>query len=169
MTVTLRCLAAAASLTLAACQSGGPGGLAGGTPAGVPIAVESIEGAPPAVQTALSGELQSAAASRRVDLVGAQAQARYRVKGYLSAQATDDGGTALAVVWDVFDEGRRRAKRVTGTLPVRAASTDPWDGLDKEALRRLAAQSMDDFASFIVASNAAQPAGEAGALGYTAP
>ena len=143
---------------LAGCQSrGGGDGLfaASGSPAGKPIAVESIEGVPATVRTALSDELASAATSRRVELVGSSAQARYRVRGYLSTETTADGASQLAFVWDVFDAQQRRAQRVTGSSPIKAASKkNPWDGLDKEALARLAAKSMDEIATFLAAGPA---------------
>ena len=85
--------------------------------------------------------------------------ARYRVRGYLTAEPTADGGTALAFVWDVFDADQRRARRVTGSAPIKAASRkNPWDGLDKEALARLAARSMDEIATFLAAGPTAEPA-----------
>jgi hypothetical protein len=151
--------AGALAAGLAACQSGGGGGgmfAASGSPAGKPIAVESIEGLPPAVKTALTDELASAATSRRVELVGT-GDARYRVRGYLSAEPSESGGTQLAFVWDVFDAQKRRTKRVTGTSPIRSASLD---GLDKETLRKLAADSMDELATFLSAS-ATAPAADA--------
>jgi hypothetical protein len=145
----------AVACALASCQSGGGFGLSQGSPAGKPIAFESIEGPPPAVQTALAGELASAASARQVELVGKDSAARYRVRGYLTAQPTADGGTALAFVWDVFDAQARRAQRVTGSSPIKTASKkNPWDGLDKEALARLAARSMDEIASFLAAGAA---------------
>jgi hypothetical protein len=138
-------LACALASGLASCQTAG-------SPAGKPIAFESIEGAPAAVQTALAGELASAATARQVELVGMSNPARYRIRGYLKAEPTADGGTALAFVWDVFDAQQRRAQRVTGSSPIKAASKkNPWDGLDKEALARLAARSMDEIATFLAA------------------
>src|SRR5215203_3155086 len=130
-------LAAVAACGLAACQT------AGGSPAGKPIAFESIEGAPAAVRTALAGELASAAFARQVEIVGNGNPARYRVRGYLTAEPTADGGTALAA-------------------PIKAASRkNPWDGLDKEALARLAARSMDEIATFLAAGPAAAEPAEA--------
>jgi hypothetical protein len=140
----------AALVLLSACQSGGSV-LAGRSPAGLRIAVDSIEGPPAEIRTALADELASAASARRVELIGDGARARYHLKGYLSTETTADGGTALAFVWDVFDAEKRRAQRVAGSSPVRAGA-NPWDGLDKEALARLAAKSMDQIATFLVAS-----------------
>ena len=129
---------------LAACQS-----VSDGSPAGVPIAVEIIDGPPAPVRTALAGELATAASARQVEIVGSGAPARYRVRGYLSTETSADGKTTLAFVWDVFDGDKHRAKRLTGSSPIEAASRDPWKGLDKEALARLAAQSMDEIAGFL--------------------
>ena len=157
---TCAAAAGAFALLLAGCQSGGVSGLfaGGGSPAGKPISVESIEGVPADVKTALSDELVFAAASRRVELVGANGEARYRIRGYLSTEQTADGQTQLAFVWDVFDAQKRRAKRVAGASPMRGVA---GDGLDKEALRRLAAESMDGLASFLSANVAPPEPGEA--------
>ncbi len=159
-------LALGAVLALAGCQTAGQAVVSA---PGVPVAVESIEGAPQGVSSALQGELASAAEQRRMTLVGAGSDARYRVRGYLSAEPTADGGTEVAFVWDVFDAEKRRAKRVTGAKPIRTAGATPWDGLDRDALRRLAEESLNEIAGFLVADAgpAAGPA-PATALSYAA-
>jgi hypothetical protein len=173
----LRLAAPLVLLALGACQSGNGGGGAfaslRGSPAGVPIALEVMDGPPAPVRTALTDELVSAASSRRVDLASADAPARYRVRGYLSTETTAEGGQALAYVWDVFDAEKRRAKRLTGSSPIRSASPDPWSGLDKETLAKLAAQSMDEIAVFLSEAKNAGPTVTAEArtgaeLGYAA-
>src|SRR3712207_1191704 len=129
-------LASALTLALGACQNS-----LSGSPEGVPVALESIDGAPAPVRTALAGELASAASERRVELVGSSAEARYRVRGYLSTE-TADGETKVAYVWDVFDAQNRRAKRLAGSSPVGIPSGSISD-LDRETLARLAQASMD--------------------------
>lgn len=148
-----RCLVAfALTAGLAACQGAG---LAGGSPAGKPVALDSIEGAPPAVQNALNSELAEAATSRKVELVGVGQDARYRVKGYLTAARSPGGEAQLAYVWDVFDaKTNRHSRRVAGSSQLPAKGRNPWDGLDKEALRRLAARSMEEIAAFLAAPDA---------------
>ena len=128
---------------LAACQ-----GPLGGSPEGVPVALESIDGAPAPIRTALVDELASAATDRKVDLVGASAQARYRVRGYLST-SIEDGETKVAYVWDVFDSQKRRAKRLAGSSPAPASSIS---ALDKATLAKLAQASMDEIAEFLTES-----------------
>jgi hypothetical protein len=176
--VTLLAALMTVSAALGGCQSSS-GGLASalsGSASGMPIAVESIEGAPDGVQTALAGELAQAAAARKVDMVSAGQTARFRIRGYLSTERAADGTTALAFVWDVFDASNKRARRVTGSKPMPAATaTDPWHQFDREALRKLAVESMDGIAGFLVASaqapdvQADDDAGDAqAALGFTA-
>jgi hypothetical protein len=158
----IRGLALAATAGLAGCQTLG-------TPVvsapGVPIAVESIEGAPVGVQNALQGELASAAEERRMTLVGAGGEARYRVRGYLSTEPAEGGGTAVAFVWDVFDAEKRRAQRVAGAKPIRSGD---WEGLDREALRRLAQESLNEIAGFVVADAGAAARGPEAAPPATA-
>lgn len=140
-----RLAAAAMMISFGACQ-----GTVSGSPEGVPVALESIDGAPAKVQTALIDEMATAATDRKVELVGSSAQARYRVRGYLSAETTE-GETTVAYVWDVFDAQKRRAKRLSGSSPVRISSAS-ISSIDKETLAKLAAASMDEIAGFLAAS-----------------
>lgn len=138
------------TIALGACQ-----GSFSGSPEGVPVALESIDGAPAPVQTAFMSELSTAASDRKVELVGSSAEARYRVRGYLST-ATEDGTTKVAYVWDVFDSQKRRAQRLTGTSPVNVPSGS-ISALDKEILSKLAQSSMDEIAEFLSKSKAESP------------
>ncbi len=135
---------AALTLALGACQT------SLGSPEGVPVALESIDGAPAPVRMALADELAAAASERRVELVGSSAEARYRVRGYLSTE-TEGGQTKVAYVWDVFDAQNRRAKRLAGSSPAGIASGS-ISAADREALARLAQASMDEIAGFLSAS-----------------
>ncbi|WP_150117468.1 hypothetical protein [Microvirga vignae] len=142
----------AITMALGACQ----GSLMGGSPEGVPVALESIDGAPAPIQTALLDELATAASDRKVELVGSSAEARYRVRGYLST-ATEDGETKVSYVWDVFDSQKRRAKRLEGSRPVTLASGS-ISAIDKETLAKLAQSSMDEIAEFLSNSKSIQTA-----------
>lgn len=154
-------LALLAGLGLVGCQEvGGPQPQwAHLSPAGQSIAFDSIEGPPSDLRTELAGELAAAAAERRVDVAAEARTARYRIKGYLTTETNEDGATSLAFVWDLFDADRRRAKRVAGSSPIRAAAAEPWQGLDREALRKLAQRSMDEIAVFLASRNDPAPPG----------
>lgn len=122
---------------------------------GVPIAVESISGAPGAVASNFNAAFVDAASARQIELVGGKTGARYRIKGYLSAEPTENGRTELSFVWDVFDSAKQRAQRLTGaTLAKSAAGSDPWSGVDQGVAARAASDSMDVIAGFLRDSGA---------------
>ncbi len=165
---------------LAACQETG-GGLAAGAPAsarieapGVPIAIESIEGAPEGVKGKLASALAGEAAVRRIALT-TSGEARYRVRGYVATYRGDGGGTVLAYVWDVFDASDKRARRIEGTSLARAdAKGDPWASIDADALQQAASTGMNEIAAFLVTLDAAPVSNVTAAnggrpLGFTRP
>jgi hypothetical protein len=149
MTLVRRLAAIGLVTALGACQNS-----FSASPEGIPVALESIDGAPAPIRTALADELATAATNRKVDLVGASAEARYRVRGYLST-SMEDGETKVAYVWDVFDSQKRRARRLEGSSPAPASS---MSNLDKAALAKLAQASMDEIAEFLSAAKSETPA-----------
>lgn len=125
---------------------------------GVPVSVQSISGAPDSVTTRFAGLLGEAAAERKMEIVAGDKPARFRVRGYLTAQPTADGQTALAFVWDVYDESKKRAQRVQGeSLGRRASGGDPWAGIDQTIVAQAASDSMDAIAGFLVTTPAQEP------------
>jgi hypothetical protein len=120
---------------------------------GVPVSVQSISGAPEDVTTSFAGLLGEAAAERRMEIVSGDKPARFRVRGYLTAQPTDDGQTALAFVWDVYDSTKQRAQRVQGeSIGRRSGGSDPWAGIDRTVVAKAASDSMDAIAGFLVSA-----------------
>jgi hypothetical protein len=120
---------------------------------GVPIAVESITGAPEEVQGQFSNALVAEATARQVELVGSDKKVRFRIRGYLDAHGTADGKTALAFVWDVFDTQKRRAQRLQGeALKAGASGANAWAQVDQATVNRAAADSMNAIAGFLAAA-----------------
>ncbi len=119
---------------------------------GVPISVESIGGAPAGVSGQFATQLSQEAQARQMQIVAGTTPARFRVRGYLTAEPTEDGKTALAFVWDVFDTSKNRAQRVQGaTVTSARAGSDPWASVDGAAVSRAASDSMDAIATFLAA------------------
>lgn len=148
-------LGAAAALALAGCQETTTAARPRVDAPGVAVSVQSISGAPDSVTTRFAGLLGEAAAERRMEIVPGDKPARFRVRGYLTAQPTEDGQTALAFVWDVYDESKKRAQRVQGeSLGRRGGGSDPWSGIDQTVVAKAAAESMDAIASFLVTTPA---------------
>lgn len=163
-------LPALAALALAACNETTTASRTPTMAPGVPIAVESISGAPDTVRQPFTAALGNEAASRRVEIVDPATNPRYRVRGYLAAEPTSDGQTALSFVWDVFDSQKRRAQRVQGATVARSARGD-WSGVDQSTVNKAASDSMDQIAQFLAARDvtpAGQPASAATAASPTA-
>ncbi|HEV7335182.1 MAG TPA: hypothetical protein VGO06_04365 [Bosea sp. (in: a-proteobacteria)] len=124
---------------------------------GVPVSVQSISGAPDQVTAAFAGLLGEAAAERKMEIVPGDKPARFRVRGYLTAQPTEDGQTSLAFVWDVYDETKKRAQRVQGeSLGRRSSGGDPWAGIDQTIVAKAASDSMDAIAGFLTTAPQAE-------------
>lgn len=150
-------LGPALALALAGCQETTTAARPRVDAPGVPVSVQSISGAPDAVTTRFAGLLGEAAAERRMEIVPGDQPARFRVRGYLTAQPTEDGQTSLAFVWDVYDETKKRAQRVQGeSLGRRGGTSDPWSGVDQTIVAKAAAESMDAIASFLVTTPAVE-------------
>src|SRR5262245_8742221 len=144
------------ALLLAGCQSAGDNSLSlSGLGAarvdapGASIAFESIEGAPDALKGEFTSALVSEASARRVEVVPSEGPARYRLRGYLTTYQSDDGRTMLAYVWDLFDAGKRRARRLEGAMPAGRAGPDPWSTIGTAQLQQAASQSMNEIAGFL--------------------
>ncbi len=149
-------MAAALAAGLSACNDSTTASRAPTLAPGVPIAVDSISGAPDAVRGSFSSAMSSEANMRRVDIVDPATNPRYRVRGYLAAQPTEDGQTALAFVWDVFDAQKKRAQRMEGATVARS-STGDWSGVDQTTVTKAASESMDQIAQFLVGQDQVKP------------
>ncbi|GGH28671.1 hypothetical protein GCM10007036_38030 [Alsobacter metallidurans] len=140
--------AAALACSLAGCQAT-DGPTARYEAPGVPVALDTLEGAPEAVKTRVSAEISTQATARRIELVDSQAQPRYRLKGYLTAYPTETGDTTLAVVWDVFDAANKRQQRVTTTTVAKGQGDDPWSRIGETQIAKATSQSMNQVAAFL--------------------
>jgi hypothetical protein len=124
----------------------------GVSPRGASLAVASLSGVPQLV----SGRFETAldAAAKRQDITVADGRnANYLVRGYLNAYATENG-TAVAIVWDIFDAKKHRAQRIDDSIVVKGRAgdrpaTDPWALVDDTVLTMVAARSADDLAAFL--------------------
>lgn len=149
--------AAMVAVVLAGCQQGLTEGRTVSA-AGVPVAVETIEGAPAALQDKVTAEVAMQASARRIEIVSNEQQPRYRLKGYLTAYSTGEGETALAIVWDVFDASKKRAQRVSTTTIARGQAEDPWSRIGETQISKATAQSMNEVAAFLSGAGTGSPA-----------
>jgi hypothetical protein len=160
--------AAAAVVLMAACGLGGCAGgaannsfaMASNTTGGPTIAFESIDGPPPQVFDRMVSMLDSESKLRSLSIVSREGAAAYRVRGYLAAQI-NHGRTAIAWVWDVYDQNQQRALRLSGEEPAGKAGRDAWGAADDLVLRKIAQAGLSGLAGMIngtSAPDAPQPA-----------
>jgi|GEM_PF-979204 len=125
----------------------------GVSPSGASLAVVSLSGLPQSLSAPFETAFASAMKDQDMTMADSK-RANYLVRGYLSA-APVQKGTAIAVVWDVFDAKKRRTQRLDDTVMIAAKSApqptdgDPWALVGQAALERIATQSADDLAAFL--------------------
>ena len=119
------------------------------------VALVSVEGAPPAVAESFSGALADAVKAREIAIVDAKA-ARYLVRGYLSATATEDGAE-VEYVWDVYRPDKQREFRLNDVIEVKGTGDSAWAIVTPAALTSVAGKSADDLAAFLSNSPEAKP------------
>lgn len=133
-------------------------------PRGATVAFESIDGPPPEQFHALVQSLNEEAQSRRLAVISRENPSAYRVRGYLAAEVDNDK-TTISWVWDVFDRGEHRALRIAGEEAVNHRPGDAWQSADEAMLHRIAYNSMDKLAAFLISPDVAPgtpgPAGPA--------
>jgi len=135
---------------------------------GSTIAFESIDGPPPDVFDRLVAALNDEAAARRIAVVSRASPAAYRVRSYLSAVVEGDK-TSFAWVWDLYDNDRRRALRLSGEEPAARPGRSGWAGADDQVLRRMARDGMARLAAFLDAPGEAPPDRPPPSTGPAAP
>ena len=115
--------------------------------AGATVAFVSIDGAPVEVTASFKKDLARDAAAQEIVVADAK-NARYFVRGYLSAYETTDGA-AVEYVWDVFTKDKARAMRLSDYLAVKGQGSDAWAIAGEAALSSVAAKSANDLAAFL--------------------
>ena len=119
-----------------------------GSPAGT-VAFQRIDGLPEPQFRKLVQNLSDEASTRRIAVVTRAGPAQYRVRGYAAAQIRGKH-TVIAWVWDVYDANEQRVTRLGGEEEADNHQRG-WGAADDQVLRRIAHESMDQLASFLVA------------------
>lgn len=138
----------------------------GVSPRGASIVLTSMEGAPEDIASRFGSIFARTAESRDISTATKDADAAYRVRGYLTAYPGGEGTTRLAYVWDVFERNGRRAQRLTDEIAVKGGG-DPWANFDDKALTEVAARGADDLAAFLSNTPEAIAAAKAGDSGVS--
>ena len=133
----------------------------GDSPPQMSVAVESIDGPPPAVHEKFLRALKEEAGGRQITVV-TSGEADYHLRGYLASHAENDA-TSITWAWDVYDAGQRRAFRLNGKDKAGAAGAG-WAIADDQVLRRIARSGLDQLAAL-----ASSPRKQSSAAATSAP
>lgn len=147
-------VAALLSTFAAGCASSAPPQSAAAAGSAPTVAFESIDGPPAGVFQRLVQNLSTEAEARQIAVVSREGRSHYRVRGYLAAQVVR-GRAHIAWVWDVYDDDRLRALRITGEEAGGRPGADPWEVADEAMLRKIARASMDRLSALLAAPNTA--------------
>ena len=130
-----------AGLALSACVSTGQ--IANLSETGrAAVAIETVDGAPAAVVHKFVELLRDEAAARDIAVV-APGDAKYRLRGYLAADAAT--GT-VSWAWDVYGADRKRAVRLSGEEDTAGRG---WGQADEQVLRGIARAGVGQLAAFL--------------------
>lgn len=132
-------------------------GQPGASPSRASVALVSVTG----VSETVGDQFKSAFVQNAVQhqiAITESASADYLVRGYLNPHPTPTG-TAIELVFDIFDSKKRRAQRLDETIVVQGAAGSP-SLLDENAIRQVAAKSAAAIANFL--ATAPEAAGDRG-------
>ncbi len=116
---------------------------------GTQVALISLEGAPETVISRLSSAIAQQAARRDIVIVGLDGKPVYQLRGYVSAYAGSEQGE-LSWTFDMFDAGRKRARRFSGQEELRTrGGGDAWAAVTDQDVQKIAFKALDDVAAFL--------------------
>ena len=132
---------------IAGCAGGGVQNFFGGASGpSQPVTIAKMIGPPSKVEKDLKAELGAAGRSRNVTIV--PSGGTYTVRGYLST-SPDGNNYKVAYIWDVLDKSGKRAHRILGEQAIPKRGSDPWAGVNKQALTAIATKTMTDLARWL--------------------
>lgn len=107
-----------------------------------------IVGAPVEKVSALSRRLSAAGQGANVRLLPANTQGiDHEIRGYFSA-LSENGGTTVIHVWDVFTPDGRRVHRIQGQERVNGAAGNPWTAVPNAVMEQIADRVLSEYATW---------------------
>lgn len=114
------------------------------------LAIERIVGAPDAAIAPLNARLAARARDLGIPLNEAVQDSGLSMRGYFSA-ITEGRETAVIYVWDVIDAEGNRLTRIQGQERAPRLRGEGWTSVRPELMHRVADQTIDAYASWLLA------------------
>ena len=128
--------------------------------------IAPIIGAPESVAHDLQAQLTSSMERSKISVANAAgAKGEYVLRGYIVA-AREKTGSKISYIWDVTDQGGKRANRITGEeFAAGVPGKDPWSSVTPQIVQSIADKTASQIATWLpggagtpVASNISAPA-----------
>ena len=162
-------LAVAAAIALAGCESssnilgGGqtPGPEAsltappatGATTQTAKLEIAPVIGAPENISRDLQTQLTSSMERNRITVARAPGgKGEYTLRGYIVA-AREKTGSKISYIWDVTDQGGKRANRITGEVFAPGSGADPWASVSPQVIQNIADKTAVQLAASLPGSS----------------
>lgn len=162
-------LAIAAAITLAGCESSSnilgagqtPGPEAsltaptatGATNQTAKLEIAPVIGAPENISRDLQNQLTSSMERNRISVARAPGgKGEYTLRGYIVA-AREKTGSKISYIWDVTDQGGKRADRITGEVFAPGTGADPWASVSPQVIQNIADKTSAQLAASLPGSS----------------
>ncbi len=114
------------------------------------LAIPPAIGAPDSANAPLNARLVTRAQELGIPLTAAASADGLTMKGYFSA-ISEGPQTTVIYVWDVIDGQGNRLTRIQGQERGARTSGDGWTSVGPELMQRIADQTIDAYASWLLA------------------
>ncbi|MGL4395482.1 MAG: hypothetical protein ACRCS9_02980 [Hyphomicrobium sp.] len=113
------------------------------------IEIAPVIGAPEAVASDIQNQLGNAIERKGISVArGPAAKGEYVLRGYIVA-AREKSGSKVSYIWDVTDQGGKRAHRVTGEEFAAGSGPDPWSSVNIQIVQSIAEKTAAQIASWL--------------------
>lgn len=112
---------------------------------GILVSFLPVTGAPADKLSVLSQTLAQKTKENGITIVStSNAEAQYKLKGFLSA-FSDEANTTVVYVWDILDPAGARLYRIQGQKDTTGAGADPWQFVTPTLMQEIASESIANF------------------------
>ena len=119
------------------------------------VEIAPVIGAPDNISRDLQVQLTSAMERSKITVAHPPGgKGEYTLRGYIVA-AREKTGSKISYIWDVTDQGGKRANRITGEEFASGTGKDPWSSVTPQIVQSIADKTAAQIASWLPGSSPA--------------
>lgn len=117
------------------------------------LEIAPVIGAPENISRDLQAQLTSSMERNRISVARAPGgKGEYTLRGYIVA-AREKAGSKISYIWDVTDQGGKRANRITGEVFAPGSGADPWASVSPQVIQNIADKTAVQLAAALPGSS----------------